>query len=592
MEKKDDLKEKKIRFEEKRDIFVADFNTKIAEIIKKTDEGIANYTKTREEAIKLKDPIDLKLSNPDVEFKTVGELFAWVYYKEGSERMPMEYAPIIMPVLGGRDASDESKAAYKTLHKTWSAHNRKNFYEELIKSGGGLAWFKAFMSAIVSPETGQATLRVSDYADYNEFEDVAHILEEKIPANLNGRPQGVLANLHAAFLEYEPDTPKKSEEKPAEQPTPTSTEKPAPINEQPTAETPPPKPSSSINEGEKGKSSSEKSVINPNPVKPAEPENIEKTSGTVIAANPTIPVEAKEEVKPSPINVDVTVPEQQPAASAPATSSAINESSVSSQSTTNVSNVSNNPVNVDVTTNNKESASTKSEETIKQFRQILEKSKASKSSVNDLTTSSVKNKVTSALSDKLNSSSTLSDKLNSSSETSNTSESSSVINEKTISANKKPVMPDEAMKAKMDAFMKMITLNSEKIKSSFTSNENIGTSSEEKNNLETNTTQPNIPTETSPTSLEVSKTSPMFTEKTKESSSRTSEKTNMLTQEAKPDVSLTPVTQAAPAESPTNSNQMPETAAPSVNIDMGMLEQRLSRIEYLLSGTLDVKIVN
>ena len=579
MEKKDDLKEKKIRFEEKRDIFVADFNTKIAEIIKKTDESIANYTKTREEAIKLKDPIDLKLSNPDVEFKTVGELFAWVYYKEGSERIPMEYASIIMPLLGGRDASDESKAAYKTLHKTWSAYNRKNFYEKLNELGGGLAWFEAFMNSVFSPTAGQANLRVSDYANYDNFEDVAHIFEEKIPANLNGRPQGVLANLHAAFLEYEPDTPKKSEEKPAEQPAPTSTEKSAPINEQQTAE-PPPKSTSSINEGEKGKPSPEKSVINPNPVKPAESENIEKTSGTVIAANPTIPVEVKEEVKPSPINVDVTVPEQPPVASTPATSSAINESSVSSQSTTNVSNVSNNPVNVDATTNNKESASTKSEETIKQFRQILEKAKASKSSVNDLTTTSVKNKLTS----------TLSDKLKSSSETSNTSESSSVINEKTVSAKKKPVIPDEAMKARMDAFMKMITLNSEKIKSSFTSNEMIGTSSEEKNNLETNTTQPNIPTETSQTSLEVSKTSPMFTEKTKENSSSITEKTNTSVKEVKPEVSVTPV--SSNTETPAKPAPTPEPAGTSVNIDMSMLEQRLSRIEYLLSGTLDVKIVN
>ena len=591
MEKKDDLKEKKIRFEEKRDIFVADFNTKIAEIIKKTDEGIANYTKTREEAIKLKDPIDLKLSNPEVEFKTVGELFAWVYYKEGSERIPLEYASIIMPLLSGRDASDESKAAYKTLHKTWHAHNRKNFYEKLNELGGGLAWFKAFMRSVFSPKAGQANLRVSDYADYDKFEEVAYSFESEIPDNLNGRPQGVLANLHAAFLEYEPDTSKKSEEKPAEKTAPANTEKPAPINEQAPAETPPPTPSSSINEGEKGKPSSEKSVINPNPVKPAEPENIEKTSGTVIAANPTIPVEAKEEVKTSPINVDVTVPEQSPATSAPATSSAINESSVSSQSTTNVSNVSNNPVNVDVTTNNKESASTRADETIKSIRQILDKSKASKSSVNDLTTTSVKNKITSTLSDKLKSSSETSNKSESSSETSNKSELSSGINETTISKEGKSIVSAETKKARIDELMKMLTLNSDKIKSSFTSSEMIGTS-EEKNNLETNTNQPNIPTETSQNSLEVSKTSPVFTEKTKESSSRTSEKTNMLTQEAKPDVSLTPVTQAAPAESPTNSNQMPEAAAPSVNIDMGMLEQRLSRIEYLLSGTLDVKIVN
>jgi len=591
MENKDDLKEKKIRYEEKRDVFVADFNTKITEIIKKTDEGIADYTKTRETAIQLKDPIDLKLSNPEVEFKTVGELFAWVYYKEGSERIPYDYTSIILPLLVGRDASDESKAAYKTLHKTYHAQNRKNFYEELNRLGGGLAWFKAFMSSALT-QMRQVNQRVSAYATFDDFEDAYSTLSENIPDNLDGRPQGVLANLYAAFIEYD-DAPKKSAEKPAESPAPESTEKSAPINEPPTS-TAASSQASSINEGEKGKPSPEKSVINPNPVKPAESENIEKTSGTVVAANPTIPVEAKTDTQPAPINVDVTVPEppaaspinvtvpeQQAASPSAATSSVINESPVVNQSETSVSNTSNSPINVDVTTNNSTASTNSSEEIINNIRQRLDKIKDSKSTVNDLKNTSVKNTISSALSDKSESSAT-----------SNTSDSSSVINEKTINKTISSVLSPEEKKVKLEALRTRLGLNSEKITNSITSNITSEKSSEEKSNLETNTTTPTLPTEPSSTALEVSKTSPMFSEKTKESSLSTSEKTNMLTQEAKPDVSLTPVTQAAPAESPTKSNQMSETAAPSVNIDMGMLEQRLSRIEYLLSGTLDVKIVN
>jgi hypothetical protein len=567
MENKDGLNEKKIRFEEKKGAFVADFNAKIAEIIKKTEESIAQYTEARNTAIKLADPIDLKLPDLKVEFKTVGELFAWVYYKEGSERIPMEYASILMPVLSGRDASDESKAAYKTLHKTYQAQNRKNFYEELNRLGGGLAWFNTFMNSALT-QMRKANLRVSGFKDYDEFEEAISDLSEYMPENLKGgRPQGVLSNLYAAFIEYD-DTPKKSEETPA------------PINE-PSASSPTSEQASSINEGEKGTPSPEKSVINPNPVKPTESENIEKTSGTVVAANPTIPVEAKEEIPPSPINVDVTVPEQPAASPSVASSSVINEAPVVNQSETSVSNTTNSPINVDVTTNNSTASNNSSEEIINNIRQRLEKIKASQSTVNDLKNTSVKNTISSALSDKLESSTT-----------SNVIESSSGINEKTINKTISSVLSPEEKKVKLEALRTRLGLNSEKITNSITSNITSEKSSEEKNTLETNTTEPTLPTAPLSTALEVSKTSPMFSEKTKESSSITAEKTNMLTQEAKPDVSLTPVTQAAPAESPTKSNQTPEMSAPSVNIDMSMLEQRLSRLEYLLSGTLDVRIVN
>ena len=147
---------------------------------------------------------------------------------------------------------------------------------------------------------------------------------------------------------------------------------------------------SSINEGEKGKPSPEKSVINPNPVKPAESENIEKTSGTVVAANPTIPVEAKTDTQPAPINVDVTVPEPPAASPSAATSSVINESPVVNQSETSVSNTSNSPINVDVTTNNSTASTNSSEEIINNIRQRLDKIKDSKSTVNDLKNTSVK----------------------------------------------------------------------------------------------------------------------------------------------------------------------------------------------------------
>ena len=99
---------------EKKKIFVDSFNKKAEDLIKQSDEKIAQYAAARQKAIKLTDPISLSFSDPKVSFSTVGELFAWVYPEAGgSENMPSAFTSVILENLAGKDSP--GKAEYKTF---------------------------------------------------------------------------------------------------------------------------------------------------------------------------------------------------------------------------------------------------------------------------------------------------------------------------------------------------------------------------------------------------------------------------------------------------------------------------------------------
>ena len=100
---------------------------------------------------------------------------------------------------------------------------------------------------------------------------------------------------------------------------------------------------------------------------------------------------------------------------------------------------------------------------------------------------------------------------------------------------------------------------------------------------------PTLPNASSTT--EVTKTLPTLPEKEKSSSLEKVE-TPAAVSTNKEAISVQEVTPDSPAEQMTASQNTPTPAAPAMGIDMSGMEQRLARLELLLSGTLDVRIIN
>jgi len=250
---------------EKKKIFVDAFNKKADDLIKQSDEKIAQYTAARQKAIKLTDPISLSFSKPQVSFSTIGELFAWVYPEAGgSEVMPEGFAPVILENLAGKDSP--GKAEYKILHKNFYEPVNKTTYIQL-KELGGEGWLKLFMSSALD-KMAQVKQKISDYKIFSDFETVLDDLSEGII--LYNLPGGLVAPLYDAFIESGNATPE----------TPSS-----PVN---ATETPKPAGSAPINDTTKSEKSKPASALNPE--KSAQTP-LETTTGTVTAGKSELPKE-------------------------------------------------------------------------------------------------------------------------------------------------------------------------------------------------------------------------------------------------------------------------------------------------------------
>lgn len=545
---------------EKKKIFVDSFNKKADDLIKQSDEKIAQYAAARQKAIKLTDPISLSFSDPKVSFSTVGELFAWVYPEAGgSENMPSAFTSVILENLAGKDSP--GKAEYKILHK--------NFYEPIsqsryiqLKELGGEKWFDRFMSSALS-KMAQVKQKISDYKTGADFETAVDDLSEGMLLGID-LPGGLTAPLYDAFIESgtaKPETPS------------------SPVNATEAAK---PAGSAPINDTSNSEKSAPASTLNPEKSATAP---LETTTGTVTAGKSELPKEVgkgPETGAPAVVvNVESAAPNllAVPAAAAAAAPSmpTVASSPVNSSKETVTNNVTNNNTSAEKNTTSPIVAGDANKGVLEPTSKTTNKTKVTGSIINNLSESDAQllknfiegdsNPITSAT--------------NSSVSNTTTSATNSSVNEITPKEEKIIEKSSES-----NAYGDIVDINNissgdaELLKkyAGFDVNSPKKDAGDKTGSTEVVKTKPALPAVKTP---EVKaplpaepidkKTEPVTAKEVKSESSETE-------------------SPATPASMPTEYAAEQTSTQASMNTED--IEARLARIEYLLSGTLDVKIVD
>lgn len=546
---------------EKKKIFVDSFNKKAEDLIKQSDEKIAQYAAARQKAIKLTDPISLSFSDPKVSFSTVGELFAWVYPEAGgSENMPSAFTSVILENLAGKDSL--GKEEYKILHKNFYAPISQSRYIQL-KELGGEKWFDRFMSSALS-KMAQVKQKISDYKTVADFETAVDDLSEGMLLGIE-LPGGLTAPLYDAFIESgtaKPETPS------------------SPVNATEAAK---PAGSAPINDTANSEKSAPASTLNPEKSATAP---LETTTGTVTAGKSELPKEVGKGPDAGAPAVVVNVESAAPnllASSAPAAAAAPSMPTVASSPV----NSSKETVTNNVTNNNNTSAE-------KNTASPIVAGDAIKKVIDPTSKTTNKTKVTGSIINNLSESDAqlLKNFIEGDSNPITSATNSSVLNTTTSATNSSvnEITPKEEKiiekSSESNAYGDVVDINNissgdaELLKkyAGFDVNSPKKDAGDKTGSTEVVKTKPALPAVKTP---EVKaplpaepidkKTEPVTAKEVKSESSETE-------------------SPATPASMPTGyAAEQPSTQA-SMNTED--IEARLARIEYLLSGTLDVKIVD
>jgi len=556
--------------------FIASFNKDLDESIAKYTKKADDYRSAREVAIKLPDPLDLTIGTNS--FKTAGELFAWVYPNEfgGVQNIPYgDEGVAILLAFSGKDASDDSKKNYTILKKNWNGITNLNRANQ-TKTVGADKWLDTFKSQFYK-QLSLSNLKVSEIKA-EDFEDV-------LSATGMSAEYGDQSLLYSALV--------------------TPEEKSSPgINEVPTADTPTETPSAQINEAQPAPIAAESaSAINPEQPAKSKPEEVKKTESAVIGEKAEVPTE--EATPQAPININLETKEEAvvapptPVSSIQSQLTLSENTTVSSEKTTIVEQPSVQPAapvsspingsNQTGSTNSTTSIGSTNSQVTNSLNQIFGGMSSAKelAEIEKSLVSNVENEKS------IESTTSTNATINESSENlkksdSQTNSTSSTLNEEVNNSKTSKTKADiEAEERYIKSFL---GIEEEKPKG-------YDTASSE-TTIQTTGQTTSLGQEKSP-SVEVTKSPPSFSEKIMSNTqpAATSESGSAPAMSMTGPVSLTEVKEPStmvqnetPLSSPGAAQPAP-TAASNVGIDISALEYRLSRLEYLLSSPLEVKIV-
>jgi len=584
--------------------FIDLYDAKAAKVVEQAKAQLEKFKTTREKALALSTPVN-------AEYATLGKLVDAMVSEDG-----VVNSAIFQDFIQYSTASNEEKELIRSLHKL---RNGPGFYKnaEAQQKRGALPFFNSAMQVFGKASlTGVLAFNKLIGADSNEPEDkkISYFLESAdeliADAQLNFPPGIIGPEFYYAVVENGNPIGKK--------------EAAGPINEKlgEVSGTP----SAAINEpNQETKPGEEKSILNPE--KKAAPTAIESSAVTTVPAEmPKEPEQPTGTAAPGIIvNVESaspTLPKKEEVASAAPTTAAsttINEAPATASSTTinyieqivsrateqaknkEKQNAAINQPKTEISQGGTTNISTQQKtETVNQgssLSQYLGQDLAGK-----LDSASGKKETVSTINDK---------KTNESSKSSE----SSVKKESTISETK---MTDIEAKTKLaEEFKRFTGINLEKTtfekeaeeqaiieseKKATAINEEISKKANDslkpnQEKSETSTSSPEttsvmsaLPNDSSTT--EVTKTLPTLPEKEKSSSLEKVETILPSVSTNKEAISVQEVKSDSPAEQMTASQNVPTQTAQAMGVDMSGVEQRLARLELLLSGTLDVRIIN
>lgn len=571
--------------------FIDLYDAKTAKVVERAKEQFEKFKTTREKALALSTPVS-------AEYATLGKLVDAMFSEDG-----VVNSDLFQDFIQYSTAANEEKELIRSLFKL---KNGPGFYKnaEAQQKRGAMPFFNSAMQVFGKASlTGILAFNKLTGADSNEPEDkkISYFLEAAdeliADAQLNF-PAGIIGpEFYYAVVENGNPIGKK--------------EAAGPINEK-SGETPG-TPSVAINEpNQETKPGEAKSTLNPE--KKAAPTAIESSAVTTVPAE--MPKEPEKPASPAApgiiLNVESAAPtlpkKEEVASSVPmdASSTTINYIeqvvSLATEQAKNKAkqNAAINQPKTEISQGDTTNISTQQKtETVNQgssFSQYLGQELTDK-----LDATSGKKETVSTINDK---------KTNESSKSSE----SSVKKESTISETK---MTDIEAKTKLaEEFKRYTGINLEKTtvekeaekqaiiareKEATAINEEISKKADDSlkpnqeksetssSSQEMTSTMPTLPNASSTT--EVTKTLPTLPEKEKSSSLEKVE-TPAAVSTNKEAISVQEVTPDSPAEQMTASQNTPTPAAPAMGIDMSGMEQRLARLELLLSGTLDVRIIN
>lgn len=564
--------------------FVDSFNQEVDAVITKQTAQLEQYRSTRNAAIALKDPIDFSFGNN--KFSTVGDLFKYVYPNEegGVQNLPFDQiGSQIIVLLSGSDASDLTKKSQDALNKTWGASTRLTNALK-VKETGAQAYVDS-LSLELNRAIANRNLNKKDISQ-EDFERVVQSLNANIP-------YGNLSLLYEPLISS---------------PTPLAGPAPAAINpatEEPSVSTSPQiNPIAPTAEGQ-----TSGSAINPPETLSLPAESVERAGGTVSETRPELPNEeqstqsqaisinlaqtetpassierpgAATEVSPtvSPISSSTTNETNVTTGGSTAINEIISETNVSEiggETTTNTTNTAINSFVNELVSSSDQFSQFLKPEFLSSSAGPLEKTMGSSAALSEKeTVSSTINSLASEL--------TLGQTLGSVIEKSATSSATS----NTINENQTKIKDTSALKEKMTSAF---------ISSYFGINE--GAASSEQANLSSevassSSASPGLPKEINE-GVEVAKTAPTFSEKIQANSSETqlAPATSIVSTTTMPAESastgVVQVQESMEKNQPAAQSEQPAAGAQS---NLILLEKRLSRIEFLLSQPLEVKIID
>lgn len=553
---------------EKLKIFADLYTVKAKEAVDQATARLEKFKVAREAALKLTTPINDK-------YKTLGDLVADMFPEEGGTN-----DNLFRNLYANATVSDEEKKSINSLFKLSSAPLTLTMAENRLKNGGDAAFntiMRSLGKLLIDAGISFKELVGSESTDPDEkkIENFSSFLTEirdiSIPFGL-----GSSSELYYAVVENGDPIGKKKEAASS------------PINEKPeeTASAP----TSTINEPKtEAPAAAGASALNPE--KKEAPSQVTESSS--VSASPTeMPVEpAKTETAGAPavtVNVESTAPAlpktESTAPAEPATSPEAAAPSTTINETKSTTNVQTSSTSVSSTINPEAKATSPEALVVSSSFGFLDKSaqekltselKATKEKESTINESKVKSKSsTSTEKSELEKISTTETINNISEKEKESSDTTSTINEGEKSS--------EISKEKLEALNYFLG-------SGFS--ESIGGASEKKEEpLKKESTQAALPKEK--TKTDVTKSTPSLP---------VSKAPTPSEKEAKPPSDATPAvsavaepSEAAPPAPPMETGQtMPagEASVASSGIDMSALESRLARIELLLTGPLDVKIV-
>lgn len=572
--------------------FIDLYDAKAAEVVEQAKAQLEKFKTAREKALALSTPVN-------AEYATLGKLVDAMVSEDG-----VVNSAIFQDFIQYSTASNEEKELIRSLKKL---RNGPGFYKiaEAQQKRGALPFFNSAMQVFGKASLGGVlSFNKLVGADSNEPEDkkISYFLESAdeliADAQLNFPPGIIGPEFYYAVVENGNPIGKK--------------EAAGPINEKlgEVSGTP----SAAINEpNQETKPGEEKSILNPE--KKAAPTAIESSAVTTVPAEmPKEPEQPTGTAAPGIIvNVESAAPtlpkKEEVASAAPATASSTTINYIEqivSRATEQAKNKEKqnaaiNQPKTEISQGGTTNISTQQKtETVNQgssLSQYLGQDLAGK-----LDSASGKKETVSTINDK---------KTNESSKSSE----SSVKKESTISETKMASLDAKTKLA--EEFKRFTGINLEKTtaeketerqaiieseKKATAINEEISKKANDslkpnQEKSETSTSSPEttsvmsaLPNDSSTT--EVTKTLPTLPEKEKSSSLEKVETILPSVSTNKEAISVQEVKSDSPAEQMGASQNVPTQSAQAMGVDMSGVEQRLARLELLLSGTLDVRIIN